>query len=100
MTDLAAAHLRALDDLVAGGASAVLNLGTGQGYSVRQVVRAIEAASGRPVPVREAPRRAGDPPVLIADPRRAMQRLHWRPQHSGLSQMVETAWRWHLEQTR
>ena len=98
VTDLAAAHLVALDDLVAGGASAALNLGTGQGYSVRQVVRAIEAASGRPVPVLEAPRRAGDPPVLIADPRRAMRRLHWRPQHSGLSRIVETAWRWHLGQ--
>ena len=98
VTDLAAAHLRALDDLVVGGASTALNLGTGQGYSVRQVVRAIEVASGRPVPLREAPRRAGDPPVLIADPRQAMQRLHWQPQHSGLSQIVETAWRWHLGQ--
>ncbi len=98
VTDLAAAHVQALDDLVAGGASVALNLGTGQGYTVWQVVRAIEAASGHPVPVREAPRRDGDPPVLVADPRRAWHRLHRTPLHSGLCQIVETAWRWHGQQ--
>lgn len=95
VTDLAAAHVLALEDLLAGGESTALNLGTGQGYSVRQVVGAIEAVGGRPVPVREAPRRAGDPPVLVADPRRAMQRLNWQPSHSSLSGIIETAWRWH-----
>ncbi len=95
VTDLAAAHVRALDDLLAGGASAALNLGTGQGASVREVIAAVAAVAGRPVPVREAPRRAGDPPVLVADPRRAMERLGWRPLHSRLPRIVETAWRWH-----
>ncbi len=95
VTDLAAAHVRALADLLGGGASAALNLGTGEGYSVRQVVDAIESASGRRVPLREAPKRAGDPPVLIADPRRAMERLKWQPTYSSLQQIVETAWCWH-----
>lgn len=95
VTDLAEAHVRALDDLLAGGASAALNLGTGRGYSVRQVIHAIEASTGRRVPLREAPRRAGDPPVLVADPARAQRRLRWRPRHSQLGQIVETAWRWH-----
>ena len=95
VTDLAAAHVRALDDLLAGGASAAFNLGTGQGASVREVIAAVAAVAGRPVPVREAPRRAGDPPVLVADPRRAMERLGWRPLHSRLPRIVETAWRWH-----
>lgn len=95
VTDLAAAHVRALDDLLAGGASGALNLGTGKGYSVREVVRTVEAVSGRPVPVREAPRRAGDPPVLVADASRAWARLGWRPAHSSLEEIVTTAWRWH-----
>ncbi len=95
VTDLADAHVRALEDLLAGGASGVLNLGTGRGYSVREVVRAVEAVGGRPVPVREAPRRAGDPPVLVADAARAMARLGWRPGHSSLEEIVASAWRWH-----
>ncbi|KAA6183963.1 UDP-glucose 4-epimerase GalE [Thiohalocapsa marina] len=95
VTDLAVAHVKALEDLLAGGASGALNLGTGQGYSVREVVEAVEVVSGRPVPVREAARRVGDPPVLVADPRRAMQRLDWQPRYSSLSRIVETAWGWH-----
>lgn len=95
VTDLADAHVKALEDLLAGGESGALNLGTGRGYSVREVVNTIEAMSGRPVPVREVARRAGDPPVLVADPNRAMQRLHWQPRYSSLSRIIETAWRWH-----
>lgn len=95
VTDLAEAHVRALEDLIGGGTSAVLNLGTGHGYSVRQVVGAIEQIGGRPVPVREAPRRAGDPPALVADPTGAIRRLKWLPRHSSLEEIVATAWRWH-----
>ena len=58
-------------------------------------VDAIERSSGQRVPVREAPRRAGDPPVLVAAPDRAMRLLNWQPVHSDLSEIVETAWRWH-----
>ena len=95
VTDLADAHVRALEYLAGGGASIALNLGTGQGHSVQQVVDAIERSSGQRVPVREAPRRAGDPPVLVAAPDRAMQLLSWQPVHSNLTEIVETAWRWH-----
>jgi len=95
VADLAEAHVLALEDLLAGGASAALNLGTGRGWSVREVVAAVASLAGRPVPLREAPRRPGDPPVLVADPRRAMARLGWRPVYADLADMVATAWRWH-----
>jgi UDP-glucose-4-epimerase GalE len=92
--DLAEAHVRAVDYLAAGGISTTLNLGTGMGSSVRQVLAAAEAASGRPVPVEEAPRRPGDPVALYANNTRARQVLGWAPRH-GLDEMVATAWRWH-----
>jgi UDP-arabinose 4-epimerase len=95
VTDLAQAHVLALADLLGGGSSAALNLGTGKGHSVREVVSMIEAVGGRQVPVRQASRRAGDPPVLVADPKRAMERLKWQPTHSDLSNIIETAWSWH-----
>jgi len=93
--DLAAAHVRALEYLQAGGESCALNLGSGTGYSVLQLVRMVEAVSGRAVPVRYAPRRDGDPPVLIADPRRASQTLGWNPGCSSIENIVQTAFRWH-----
>jgi UDP-arabinose 4-epimerase len=96
VSDLARAHVLALEDLLAGGASAALNLGTGQGGSVREVVRAVEAVAGRPVPARVAPRRAGDPPVLVADPTRARARLGWQPVYTDLAEIVATAWRWQV----
>lgn len=96
VSDLAAAHVRALDRLLAGAAPAKLNLGTGQGYSVRQVLEAAGRAAGRPVPHAVAPRRAGDPPELVADPRSAFalfgQDLTRR---SSLEEIVATAWAWH-----
>ncbi len=92
--DLAAAHVAALRHLIGGGASAAVNLGTGRGASVREIIGAVEAVSGRPVPVKEAPRRAGDPPVLVADPSRAEVLLNWRAD-TGLATIVEDAWRWH-----
>jgi UDP-arabinose 4-epimerase len=93
--DLAAAHFRALEYLRAGAESCALNLGTGTGCSVLQVVRMVEAASGLPVPVRFAQRRAGDPPALVADPRQAFQTLGWTPVFSSLDQIIDTAFRWH-----
>ncbi|MBV8492224.1 MAG: UDP-glucose 4-epimerase GalE [Alphaproteobacteria bacterium] len=94
VTDLAHAHVRALGYLAAGGESAALNLGTGQGCSVRQVIAAVERISGRPVPFREAPRRPGDPPELVADPALARARLGWQPQHSDLDTIIRTALAW------
>lgn len=93
--DLAAAHVRALDYLAAGGASTALNLGTGRGHSVREVIAAVEKVGGRPVPRRDSPRRPGDPPSLVADASRARQVLQWTPQHADIHTIVEHAWRWH-----
>lgn len=96
VSDLAEAHVRALDQLLGGGPSRKLNLGTGQGYSVRQVLDAVEAVVGRPIPHELAPGRPGDPPELVADPRAAFallgQDLTGR---SSLKRIIETAWSWH-----
>lgn len=95
VTDLGLAHLSALRYLQGGGESGPFNLGTGTGHSVREVIRMVEKASGRPVPVRECPRRPGDPPALVADAGKAVRVLGWRPEHSSLESIVGTAWRWH-----
>lgn len=94
VADLATAHVKALHRLAAGDPSVALNLGTGTGCSVKQVISAVEACSGRRVPVKLCPRREGDPPSLVADASRAAVELGWSPQHS-LQDIVETAWRWH-----
>lgn len=98
VTDLADAHVRALDYLLDGGSSTALNLGTGQGYSVREIIAAVEQIGSVPVPVREGPRRQGDPPVLVADPAKARHVLGWRPVFSDLTTMIETALQWHRGQ--
>ena len=101
VTDLAEAHVLALKYLLAGGESVALNLGTGRGYSVREVIAAVERANGgRGLPYRNAPRRAGDPSVLIAAPGRANQLLGWQPGHSDLDNIVRTAWNWHRKNSR
>ena len=95
VTDLADAHVRALKHLLDGGDSIAANLGTGHGYSVRQVLDAAGAALGSPVPFEDAPRRAGDPPELVADPSLAMKTLGWSPAMSDLQSILETAAAWH-----
>lgn len=95
VSDLARAHVLALTHLVEHGTSAALNLGTGTGHSVREVVAAVERATGRPVPVRAAPRRPGDPAVLVADPARARAVLGWSARFDDLDEIVRTAVRWH-----
>jgi UDP-glucose 4-epimerase len=92
--DIADAHVRAMRYLGDEGTSATLNLGTGVGSSVRQVIRTVEEVTGRPVPTRDSPRRAGDPPVLIASAEEARRVLGWTRQFETLSEMVETAWEW------
>ena len=94
VADLAEAHLLAVEALAGGLPSTTVNLGTGQGSSVREVIEAVGAAAGRPVPVIEAPRRLGDPAAIWADPDRAEAALGWRARHR-LDAIVETAWRWH-----
>ena len=98
--DLADAHLRALEYLCAGCESAALNLGVGRGHSVREVITAAEAVSGRAVPWRNAARRAGDPPILVADPSLAAERLGWRAQRSDLHTIIRSALAWHESRTR
>jgi UDP-glucose 4-epimerase len=92
--DLASAHLGALSWLRDGGDSQVMNCGYGHGYSVREVVQAVERATGRPLPVREADRRAGDPPTLIADARRIRELLGWTPALDDLDKIVATSLAW------
>ncbi|MCS7266993.1 MAG: UDP-glucose 4-epimerase GalE [Geminicoccaceae bacterium] len=96
--DLAVAHVRALERLLAGGPSFACNLGTGRGHSVRQVIETAERITGRRVPHVEAPRRPGDPPILVADATYARERLHLMPSDlMGLERILETAWAWHSE---
>lgn len=95
VSDLAAAHVRALAYLLGGGASGPLNLGVGRGRSVAEVIRAVERVAGQKVPARYAPRREGDPPVLVADPSAAKRALGWSPAIDDIEQIVASAWRWH-----
>lgn len=95
--DLADAHVKALEYLDAGGASTAINVGTGVGSSVFDVLHAIERVAGRPVPHRVVERRAGDPVAIYADPTRARDVLGWTADH-GLEHIIETAHRWHRSQ--
>jgi UDP-glucose 4-epimerase len=92
--DLADAHLLALEAL-APGKQLRYNLGTGRGYSVREVIRAAEEVTGKKVGIKEGPRRAGDPPVLVAASEKVQRELGWRPKYMDLRSVVETAWKWH-----
>ena len=92
--DLADAHVRALDYLSSGGASTALNVGTGNGTSVMEVIEATERLTGQKVPWEAAPRRVGDPVTVYADPRRAAAVLDWHPVHD-LDDIVASAWQWH-----
>lgn len=99
VTDLAEAHVIALQHLLAGGGSVYLNLGTGEGHSVREVIQAVEEETCSKVPVREAPRRPGDPPMLVAEASRAAVHLHWKPRFSDICVIVRTAAQWHRSRT-
>jgi UDP-glucose-4-epimerase GalE len=92
--DLAESHLLALEKLKP-GTQLKLNLGTGRGYSVREVIRTAEEVTGKKVPVKEGPRRPGDPPALVAAAAKAQQELAWRPRYTDLRPIIETAWNWH-----
>jgi UDP-arabinose 4-epimerase len=100
VTDLADGHVRALAHLRDGGASGALNLGTGMGHSVREVVEMVERISGRKVATRDCARREGDPSSLVAAAERAREVLGWQPGWSTLQQIVETAWVWHSREAR
>src|SRR5229473_2204587 len=98
--DLAAAHLLALENLLAGGGSDAFNVGTGTGHSVLEVVRAVEEVTGRKVPYTMGPRRAGDPPMLVANPEKLKRALGWEPKFPELSDIVATAWEFEKKRGR
>ena len=94
VSDLAEAHVLALKSLDKRAGAAEINLGSGAGFSVREVIEAARRVTGRRIPVREGRRRPGDPPVLVGDARRARRELSWRPRHSDIHEIIDTAWRW------
>ena len=93
--DLAEAHILGLKKLFAGEESAVYNLGTGKGNSVREIINVVKKITGKDFPVTEAPRRPGDPPTLIASSHKAKKELGWKPQYEDINLIIETAWKWH-----
>ncbi len=97
VVDLATAHVAAIDYLADGGDSTAVNVGTGVGSSVKEVLDGIEQVAGRPVPHELAPRRIGDPSTTYADNSRARQLLGWEPEY-GLDEILDTAFRWHQRQ--
>lgn len=94
VSDLAAAHVLALGRVREAGGVDAFNLGNGRGFTVREVIEAARAVTGRAIHTRVAGRRAGDPPVLVADSSRARRVLGWRPVHAALERQIEHAWRW------
>jgi UDP-glucose 4-epimerase len=98
VSDLAQAHIGAVEHLLNGGASNKFNVGTGSGYSVRQVMDAVEKVTGKKIPYTVGPRREGDPPELVADSSKLQKTLNWKPKFSDLETIVRTAWA--FEQSR
>jgi len=94
VSDLAAAHLLALDALERSG-RLIYNLGNGQGFSVREVIEGVRRVTGQPIPVVESPRREGDPAVLIASSEKIRRELNWKPRFAELDAVLKSAWLWH-----
>lgn len=95
VTDLAQAHILALQYLIAGGQSDVFNLGNGVGFSVNEVIETARKVTGHPIPSEIVSRRAGDPAQLIASSEKAKKILKWKPEYADLQTIIETAWKWH-----
>lgn len=95
VTDLAQAHILALDYLLNGGKNDVFNLGNGVGFTVREVIDVARKVTGHPIPAEVSPRRAGDPAQLIASSEKAKAVLGWNPRYNSLEAIVSTAWSWH-----
>ena len=95
VTDLAQAHILALDYLLSGGENNVFNLGNGVGFSVKQVIDVARSVTGHPIPAVSTPRRAGDPAQLIASSQKAIDVLGWKPEYNDLHTIVASAWAWH-----
>ncbi|MGM9650050.1 MAG: UDP-glucose 4-epimerase GalE [Butyricicoccaceae bacterium] len=95
VTDLAQAHILAMDYLMNGGESNIFNLGNGVGFTVKEVIDTAREVTGHPIPAKTTPRRAGDPAQLIASSDKARSVLGWNPQHADLEEIISTAWNWH-----
>jgi UDP-glucose 4-epimerase len=95
VNDLAQAHRLALDHLHTSAGAHVFNLGSEKGFSVSEIIGTAARITGRKIPSADAPRRAGDPPILVASSEKARQVLEWQPQYTDIEAIVETAWRWH-----
>lgn len=95
ITDLAQAHLLAVDHLAGGGESKTYNLGNGKGFSVKEIIENAREVTGHAIPAEVAPRRAGDPPVLIAASDRVRKELGWQPRYTDVKAIIESAWKWH-----
>ncbi len=95
VSDLADAHIRCLEHLLGGGPSAAYNVGTGKGYSVREIIEAAARMTGRDVPHVGSARRPGDPPELVASAEKIKADLGWSPRHSEIDEILTTAWNWH-----
>ena len=95
VTDLAQAHILAMDYLMRGGESDIFNLGNGVGFTVKEVIDTARTVTGHPIPAKVTPRRAGDPAQLIASSEKARSVLGWNPQHADLEEIIASAWNWH-----
>jgi UDP-glucose 4-epimerase len=95
VSDLGSAHIQALEYLNSGGKSDAFNLGLADGFSVKEVVEACRKVTGHPIPAVEAPRREGDPPILVASGEKAKQILGWKPRYDTLEKIIQTAWNFH-----
>lgn len=100
VSDLATAHIKALEYLAAGNASNQFNLGSGSGFSVREVVEACRRVTGHPIPAVECERRPGDPPTLVASSAKAKAELGWTPRYDTIDSIVATAWKFHQAHPR
>ena len=100
VTDLAQAHILALDHLLQGGESDVFNLGNGVGFTVKEVIDVARAVTGHPIPAETCPRRAGDPAQLIASSKKAVEQLGWKPKYNDLNTIIASAWKWHSAHPR
>ena len=95
VTDLAQAHILAMDYLMNGGESNIFNLGNGVGFTVKEVIETARKVTGHTIPAKTTPRRAGDPAQLIASSEKARSVLGWHPEHADLEEIIATAWNWH-----
>lgn len=95
VTDLAQAHILAMDYLMRGGESDIFNLGNGVGFTVKEVIDTARTVTGHPIPAKVTPRRAGDPAQLIASSEKARSVLGWKPRHAELEEIIASAWNWH-----